>query len=177
MQVLRSESLVPVPWKNGGGITREVARRDGPDGWLWRISIADVDQSGPFSRFEGQSRILTVFHGAGIDLFHAAGVLPARPLVPVHFSGDIAIEGRLIDGPIRDVNVIYDAARATAEVSVVRGPTQLVPKLGILAVCCLEGSILADGTVCTAADVVIATEGRIDVAQASIALAIRLIEH
>ena len=44
------------PWKNGGGVTREIAKgaAAGPDDdWGWRISIAEVERDGPFSTFPG----------------------------------------------------------------------------------------------------------------------------
>ena len=54
------------PWKNGGGITREIAASpDGAalDAFDWRVSMAEVAAAGPFSRFEGVDRILTVLTG------------------------------------------------------------------------------------------------------------------
>ncbi|MBK5332899.1 MAG: HutD family protein, partial [Ilumatobacteraceae bacterium] len=39
-----------MPWANGLGSTSVVARRPDDDGWVWRISLADVVSDGPFSR-------------------------------------------------------------------------------------------------------------------------------
>lgn len=38
-----ADELIAVPWKNGGGITRERAQRAGPDGFAWRLSLVDAD--------------------------------------------------------------------------------------------------------------------------------------
>jgi environmental stress-induced protein Ves len=49
--LLRGVDLVAAPWKNGGGVTREVAAFPagaGLDAFVWRVSIADVAQAGPF---------------------------------------------------------------------------------------------------------------------------------
>ena len=45
MQIIRREDLVATPWKNGGGITHEIARVSDGDGLLWRLSVAEVFES------------------------------------------------------------------------------------------------------------------------------------
>ena len=58
-----------LPWKNGRGTTTELALWP-PDSnfeggeFDWRLSIAPVDEPGPFSSFPGVERILTVTQGA-----------------------------------------------------------------------------------------------------------------
>lgn len=113
------------PWKNGGGITHEIARLDGPNGWLWRLSIAEVASNGPFSRFDGYARILTVIKGAGITLQGPKGALNALPLQPVAFDGATAIDGRLMDGPLHDLNLIYDPRRIAGQVERLPTPCDL----------------------------------------------------
>ena len=50
MIVVQTSSAAPVPWKNGGGVTRELLRlpADGGDDWTLRISVADIAADGPF---------------------------------------------------------------------------------------------------------------------------------
>lgn len=109
---IRYADLKPAPWKNGGGVTREIAI--GPEGagvggeFLWRLSIAEVATSGPFSVFPGIDRTLTVLDGAGIKLDFAEGddlVIDVK-WRPASFDGGRACEGRLIGGPITDFNVM-----------------------------------------------------------------------
>jgi len=50
-----ADELIAVPWKNGGGITRESAQRVAPDGFAWRISLADVERQCDFSSFPALS--------------------------------------------------------------------------------------------------------------------------
>ena len=116
-----------MPWKNGGGITHEIARADDADGLVWRLSIAEVASDGPFSAFTGLSRILTVIEGAGLYLHHATGTLPALPLRPIAFSGDLPITSQMIDGRIRDFNVIFNAAKVQAAVTVFKGAVPVCP--------------------------------------------------
>ena len=58
----------PQPWRNGGGVTRELlAWPDGGD-WRVRVSVADIDADGPFSAFPGVERWFAVLEGAGVAL-------------------------------------------------------------------------------------------------------------
>lgn len=125
------DQFVTTPWKNGGGVTHEIAT-DAPE-WGWRLSIAEVASDGPFSRFDGMARILTVIAGAGLDLHHAGGVIAARPMVPVAFSGEMAIDCRRLAGLVQDFNVIYDPMRFVAKVQMLQGAVDFgASVLGIL---------------------------------------------
>ena len=54
---IRAADYRAMAWKNGQGMTREIAREPGDGDFLWRLSIAEVAASGDFSlRFVGQSR-------------------------------------------------------------------------------------------------------------------------
>jgi uncharacterized protein len=110
---LRAADRVAVPWKNGGGVTREVAvfpPGAGIADFLWRVSIAEVDAAGPFSIFAGVDRILTVLDGR-LDL----GSISLSPGQPFAFPGDLPIEGRPIGGPVTDLNLMMrrDLVRGT----------------------------------------------------------------
>lgn len=122
MSIININELPPTPWKNGGGTTREIAQADGPKGFAWRLSVADVEVEGPFSRFEGFSRILTVIEGHGLQLCTTKRIHEIALLDPFHFRGDVDISSKLQSGSIRDFNVIYDHDSVAAHVSVVRGP-------------------------------------------------------
>lgn len=111
MRILRSAGYRRMPWKNGGGVTREVAIS--PAGASmetmdWRISLASVEEDGPFSIFTGVERTLCVVSGAGIQL-RVGALAPADLLVtsePYTFDGAAATHSRLLDGPIEDLNVM-----------------------------------------------------------------------
>ena len=109
-RVIRNADLVRVPWKNGGGTTAEVAAF--PEGsrfetFGWRISMADVASDGPFSSFPGIDRTLIVIEGDGIELDVEGIVYPLDAANPkLSFSGDDITTGRLLSGPIRDLNVM-----------------------------------------------------------------------
>jgi environmental stress-induced protein Ves len=117
MRILHPDQFLTQPWKNGGGVTHEIAREDLDGALLWRLSIAEVSSDGPFSAFPGLTRILTVIEGAGLHLHTPEGRLDALPMRPVRFSGDTPVDSRLIAGPVRDFNLIWDATRLVATVS------------------------------------------------------------
>ncbi len=120
MNIIPPERFVTTPWKNGGGITHEIARIESGGRLVWRLSVAEVDTDGPFSRFDGLMRILTVIEGAGLTLAAPGGDIAALPRRPVRFPGDLPVEGRRIAGPVRDLNVIFDPGLIEARVSHLR---------------------------------------------------------
>lgn len=153
MRIIPPEAFHTQPWKNGGGITHEIAREDEGGALLWRLSIAEVASDGPFSAFTGLSRILTVIEGAGLHLHTPEGRLDALPLRPVAFSGDLPVNSRMIGGPIRDFNVIFDGSRLAASVRPVdgalpdcpAGPGRLYALLVLTAGAALDGQDLPAG--------------------------------
>ncbi|MBK6016223.1 HutD family protein [Streptomyces sp. MBT53] len=126
-RLLPASARTAVPWKNGGGVTREIAawpEGSGMDDFVWRVSLAEVRADGPFSAFPDVDRTLTVVDGAGMDLtVGGERVLVNSPYVPHDFRGDLPTEGRLLDGPVVNLNVMWRrGAVATAPtVAVVRG--------------------------------------------------------
>lgn len=111
MRVLRATEYRRMPWKNGGGDTREImASPSGAtlDSLDWRVSLATVASDGPFSVFNGIQRTLCVIRGAGIRL--QVGSDPIATLLedsaPYSFDGEAMTSATLIDGPIVDLNVM-----------------------------------------------------------------------
>jgi uncharacterized protein len=109
------------PWANGRGQTVELARAEDAAGLLWRLSVASVVENGPFSRFAGINRSLTVIRGPGFTLRGADITLHAAPLTPVTFPGDIDIAAHDVTGPSQDFNVMVRATLPPPEVSVATG--------------------------------------------------------
>lgn len=67
-QIVHLDDVAPRPWRNGGGVTRELVAWPHAQHWIWRMSVAEVAHSGPFSRFEGVQRWFAVLAGAGVRL-------------------------------------------------------------------------------------------------------------
>lgn len=121
MRILRAIDRLAMEWKNGGGVTREVASfppNAGLENFGWRISIADVTVAGPFSHFDGIDRNLTVISGRLEICFGADGrKLMLEPGMSLAFAGEAPIEGRPVDGPVRDVNIMVRRGACRARVA------------------------------------------------------------
>lgn len=127
MRLLPAADRVPVPWKNGGGVTREVAafpEGAGFDDFLWRVSMAEVRADGPFSVFPGVDRVLAVLEGRlrleveGLPPFELSADRP-----PAVFPGDAPTRGAVLRGPVLDLNVMTRRGKARAHVRRLDGGT------------------------------------------------------
>lgn len=119
MRVIRVGDLVAVPWKNGGGMTREVVVQPpgaGFDTFDWRLSMADIAQDGPFSALPGLDRVLILMQGAGL-VMEGVSANPMAPGDRADFPGEAAVIGRLTAGPVRDLNLMLRRGRMVAEVT------------------------------------------------------------
>ena len=145
------------PWKNGGGVTREIAchpPQAGMQNFDWRISIAHIASDGDFSVFAGVDRVITLLEGGGVQLSSADGsaddsVLHAldTPLQPFAFSGDAAVHGRLLNGDCHDLNVMTRRDVCQAEVRVLRRHENCLPATaGLLMAVRGTWQVQADGT-------------------------------
>jgi len=111
MKHLSKTDFVDMPWKNGGGTTREIYRVPSADqaSFLFRISMADVKTDGPFSIFPYIDRTLFLVSGDGMILKNSE---KENRLIekwkPFHFSGEDKIDCQLINGPCQDFNIMVD---------------------------------------------------------------------
>ncbi|MGO4236998.1 HutD/Ves family protein [Pseudarthrobacter sp. YAF2] len=120
MQIIRFAELKAEPWRNGGGVTREIARQGSAvGGWDWRVSIADVTKAGDFSEFPGMERVLTVIEGDLLLLTVDGAEQPVEKYRPFRFDGGAATTGTLPTGDIRDLNVITRAAAYKGYTSII----------------------------------------------------------
>lgn len=150
LTVLRAASYPRMPWKNGGGSTEEITRDAGVglDGFGWRLSIADIAESGGFSTFAGYQRIITVLQGAGMTL-HVDGqtTRPLLPIDPFAFSGESQVACTLLGGAIRDFNLIYAPDRYTARLQWIDSPQRFFTSAGtVLVFSVAEGLSVSVGT-------------------------------
>jgi uncharacterized protein len=121
-----------VPWKNGGGVTRELLAYPNATNWNVRISVAHIEQDGPFSVFEGITRWFAVLSGAGVQLeispqFSEPVGVNADPKLatkfvelstespPLQFNGADRTYCNLIDGPTTDFNLMTTQSNVRLE--------------------------------------------------------------
>lgn len=161
MQVRRIADIASEPWRNGGGFTKTLAAK--PD--RWRVSLAEIQRDGPYSRFEGISRISLVLRGGGVRLEHANTVVTLLSAEAVEYDGAPAWQATLIDGPVTALNVMFPASHPKPRVAAVSSTTNVQPgcKAVIVALdggCSLSGPAFAEPCVIEAGHVVIVDDTR-----------------
>lgn len=121
-----------MPWRNGRGTTLELASEPSTQAsteastvvrdFAWRVSIASVLEDGPFSLFPGVERTLVVLDEGALELDHGHAAPRARigALEPYVFAGEWPTTCRLLDRPVRDLNVMTRRGEARATVEVLR---------------------------------------------------------
>lgn len=130
LHVVRVDEVEPQPWRNGGGVTRELLAwplGSGAD-WQLRVSVAEIERDGPFSPFPGVQRCFAVLEGAGVVLSFpesAHRLVPASP--PLAFDGGLAPGCRLVGGPTRDLNLMARTASGRPRMSPVGEPPEADP--------------------------------------------------
>jgi uncharacterized protein len=148
MNLVRCDAVEPQPWRNGGGLTRELLSWPGRDGWALRISVADIRADGPFSVFPGVDRWFAVLQGSGVLLaLPGGGRTVEAEAAPLHFRGEAAPHCTLLAGPTRDLNLMIrrDAGRGTMQ-RVMPGEA-FAPRSAFRAVFATEACMLqADGS-------------------------------
>ena len=104
-------------WKNGTGWTREIVRTPETGDWDWRLSIAEIEQDGPFSVFPGIDRELVLIRGNGLRLRFSDGEV--HELQPPHarlrFAGEREVRSELLEGPTHDFNLMWRRDAMVAE--------------------------------------------------------------
>ena len=166
-----------MPWKNGQGVTHEIACEPAAgDGFLWRLSLAEVAVSGDFSLFPGYDRTIALIAGDGmqLDFEEAPAKRLDRPLEPFDFRGEWHCRCRLLGGPCRDFNLMVDRSQATgkAERLALDGATVSRDVAeGWLLAFCAEGEIAIAGERAAAGDALKLGSGRHEIAGRGLALA------
>jgi uncharacterized protein len=100
-----------VAWKNGGGKTLELYRLDNPQNpgsFLFRLSQATVNSSGPFSIFKDIDRILYLIKGEGFTLKNGSELIKLDETFQSYcFNGESDIYCDLKSESI-DFNIMID---------------------------------------------------------------------
>lgn len=134
MRLIAPSDFTTTRWKNGKGVTTELAISEA--GTLadfdWRISMATVVEDGPFSDFSGFARCLVLLDGAGVQLRHESvqGQRTTNHLENTldlaQFDGGSRTTAILTGGPITDFNVMAKIGYWHADVQIVRQRDELI---------------------------------------------------
>jgi environmental stress-induced protein Ves len=151
LRIVRQSSFTATPWKNGGGITHEAIRVPASgDPFRWRVSLAHIDASGPFSDYAGYNRKMVLLRGAGLELRFGDGEQHTLRKVGemAEFDGALPTYCHLLNGPCVDLNLmVLKSDNVAAGVQRFTEPLNLSasPEEAIL-VFSLYGSIVLDTT-------------------------------
>ena len=140
------DSLPPVSWKNGGGLTRTLAVEPegaGLDDFLWRISVAEIHASGSFSAFPGVDRTILLWRGEGVVLRSPAW--PEHALThfwqAFSFRGEEEVFCELLGGPTEDLNLMVRRGAALAVIHSEKREVRLTPPYNDVVVLCAAGRV------------------------------------
>lgn len=107
-----------VRWHNQLGWTREIHAETAPGAvdWSWRVSIAEIDRTAAFSRFDGVERELVLLSGDGLTLrFEDEGAVDlAPPYARFRFAGDRRLQGEPMGPGVSALNLMWRPDRVDA---------------------------------------------------------------
>ena len=129
LSILSPDSFKTIPWKNGLGHTTELAISDGGnlERFDWRLSIASVVNDGDFSNFAGYQRNLVLIEGKGLILDHRNGDIDnlTELLDIACFDGACKTHGALVNGGIKDFNIMTNQQSFNVQVDTYSKSTQV----------------------------------------------------
>jgi len=122
LTLIAVDAVTPRPWRNGGGVTRELHTWPSTPDWQWRISVADIAADGLFSAYPGIERWFAVVEGDGVVLHHGTQrvVVDVRS-TPHRFDGAEPPSCSLQGGPTRDLNLMVRRSAGAGTMQRVNG--------------------------------------------------------
>jgi uncharacterized protein len=137
---LSPADYVEFPWKNGRGVTTDIAALYRPEAksrdWtemLWRFGRTPILENGPYSDLTGFERLQVLIAGDGFTIHTEDGAVHrdlSRTYVPVRYDGGTKLTGRLNGGPVETVNFLYRRDTFDGDLSAPAPGTKLTLKAG-----------------------------------------------
>jgi environmental stress-induced protein Ves len=149
VEVLGYDGLPSLPWKNGAGQTKEVARsplESTSENFDWRLSIAVIQQSGPFSAYPGVERTLVNCGEGSVDLDINGSIVQLKKYEQAAFHGTDNVYATLRHGPTHDLNLMTRNSTCTGEIRIhsLNGRVDVWDP-GLQALVVLAGRVEVDG--------------------------------
>jgi len=152
MRRFRLDTIAPQPWQNGAGSTRLIAEgrfaADAATTPDWRISVAEIAGSAPFSVFPGIDRRAVLIGGHALVLHaetpEAGGdIVFLAPGASAGFPGEARLAVREAAPGTRLFNLMTRRDRCLAELSVERRPECSLPSGSVRLVLVITGDYRA----------------------------------
>ncbi|MGW8378310.1 HutD family protein [Streptomyces sp. ODS28] len=145
--VVRMAALAPRRWANGAGWTREIHREpeaDAPELTAWRLSLADIEETGPFSSFPGLDRHLMLASEGPLRLTVEGTAHDLRHTQVLSFAGDAEVATSALEGRARALNLMVRGG-TPGGLDVVRGDGRPSVPAGTVALVVLDGHVSYEG--------------------------------
>jgi environmental stress-induced protein Ves len=164
MEVVRFSRLREQRWANGAGTTTELHRIDRPGSeWAGRISVAVINEPGPFSTYPGVDRTLICLGPDMMTLVVEGSVVRLAPLERLDFTGEAEVETLRGDEQTLDLNVMTRRGAATSSTSLehIVETRHLAAEAGeVLIICSLTGTVRVSGETLAVFDVAVVRGNR-----------------
>ncbi len=151
MRLRRAADRPAQPWRNGNGVTREVAASDrlvrGTP--LWRVSIATIAHDSEFSAFPGIDRMLAPLGADGLTLVIDGAARRVAQHEVVAFAGEQAVAAISVARPGDDLNLMVarEGGAGVLEVLPVAGAAAIdAEPTGVVLVVALDGALACGDT-------------------------------
>lgn len=142
---LSPSQYITTPWRNGGGVTVDIAVLTDKDGEVWRFGRTPIVAPGPFSDYRGFDRVQVLVAGGGLVLQTPDGDIDVRqPFRPVRFAGETPIMTRLEAGPVEVVNLIGNRAKVRIDIRVLQAGGDIILGAGTHIAYCPDGPATID---------------------------------
>lgn len=110
MKLLHPHEYRVMPWRNGGGVARQIhaepSTHDDHD-FDWRASIAVVHDDLPFSEYPGVDRSLALLGDGGALMVNNRVAIAMTPdSSPFTFAGEDLVEMAIVDKPVLVFNLM-----------------------------------------------------------------------
>lgn len=164
MKLLTPADYVAFPWKNGRGVTTDIAALYRPGAtsrdWsdiLWRFGRTPIPESGPYSDLSGFERLQVLISGEGFKIHTEDGAVHrdlSRRYAPVRYDGGTKLAGRLNGGPVETANLLYRRDAFTGDLLAPAPGSRLALKDGTHMIHAADGpaTVEIDGTAHALAD-------------------------
>ncbi|MGP3938966.1 HutD/Ves family protein [Streptomyces sp. 6N106] len=145
--IIPMATLEPQRWANGRGWTREIHREpaaDSPQTVAWRLSLADIEDTGPFSPFPGMERHLLSAAPVPLQLSIDGVVHDLRYTQIVTFGGTSEVATTAVHGRAQALNLMVRSG-IHGSLDLLEGDTQLsVSAAFATALVVLDGIVTLD---------------------------------
>jgi environmental stress-induced protein Ves len=153
IQRIRANEYREQPWKNSGGLTREIAAAFSGERALWRLSLATIEHDGPFSEFRGYDRTIVAIDGGVVELEVEGQRVVLGRAQPYDFPGEARVTCRVTGSAARDLNVLTLRDDFVHDCEIIAAATRFVlDDDELVFVYAIEGTATALGVTCNAGD-------------------------